>query len=220
MRTVRGQDPRGGHVRLYWRLIDSSAWRALSFSQQALYIALRRRLTANSNGNIDASLAGLRSQGFEIASSSLAAGLQALIAVGLIAVTRPGGWVGRGQAIPVLYRFTDDPSHEWRALHIPAYKATDDWRRFATVAEAKAAITVAVNEGKARHAKAKQDREAKTAIVATTAAAEKNRRLEKPHRLDSKNKSGSTRISKPEAISSFEIRVGRRNEELAQSLVH
>ncbi len=38
------QDPRGGHVRIYWSILDSPAWRALSFSQQALYIACRRKL--------------------------------------------------------------------------------------------------------------------------------------------------------------------------------
>lgn len=220
MSKHRMSDPRGGHVRLYWAITDSPAWRALSFSQQALYVAIRRRLTSNSNGNIEASAAGLRKQGFEIATSSLASGLQALIAVGLIAVTRPGGWVGRGQAIATLYRFTDEPSHEWPTRHIPAYKATDDWRRFATVDEAKAAIATAAAAGKSRHAKARQARATKGATKAEVDSTGKIYRLEKSHRLDSKNKISSTRNSKPETISGAEFRVDSGLHDFAASLIH
>lgn len=220
MSKHRMSDPRGGHVRLYWTVTDSPAWKALSFSQQALYVAMRRRLTSNSNGNVAASVGMLREQGFEIASSSLATGLQALIAVGLIAVTRPGGWVGRGQAIPTLYRFTDEASHEWRAKHIQAYKATDEWRRFATVDEARAAIATAAAEGKHRHAKAKQARATKGATNAEADSTGKIYRLEKSHRLDSKNKIGSTRNSKSETIAGAEFRVGGGLHDFAASLIH
>ena len=37
-------DPRGGHVRVYWALIDSPAWSALSATDQRAYVALRRPL--------------------------------------------------------------------------------------------------------------------------------------------------------------------------------
>ncbi len=220
MSKHRMSDPRGGHVRLYWAITDSPAWKALSFSQQALYVAMRRRLTSNSNGNVAASVGMLREQGFKIAPSSLATGLQALIAVGLIAVTRPGGWVGRGQAIPTLYRFTDEPSHEWRTLHIQAHKVTDDWRRLATVVEAKAAITVAAEEGRARHASATRQREARQAANKVAVLEEKNHRLEKLHRLNSKNDSGSTRKMKAEPISGAEFRVGSTPCDFAASLIH
>lgn len=220
MTKQRIADPRGGHVRVYWDIIDSPAWKALSFSQKALYVALRRRLTLNSNGNIEASAAGLRKHGFDISSSALAAGLQALITVGLIAVTRAGGWVGRGQAIATLYRFTDDPSHEWRTLHIPAYKATNNWQRFATVSDATSAIAAAAADGKARHEQRKRERETKTPVAAQSDRVEKIRRLEKLHRFDSKNESGSIRKTKPGAISGAEFRVDSRKANLAASLIH
>lgn len=220
MSKQRMADPRGGHVRLYWEIMDSHAWKALSFSQQALYVAMRRRLTSNSNGNITASIAGLREYGFEIAPSSLASGLRALIAVGLIAVVRPGGWVGRGQVIPTLYRFTDEASHEWPKNDVPAYKATNDWQRFATLNEVKAAIAAAVVESETRHNKRLAGRKRKAEAGEKAELAEKNHRFEKPHRFDSKNGTGPIRKMKPEAISGAEIRIGRRNAELAQSLVH
>ena len=202
------QDPRGGHVRIYWNVVDSVAWKALSFSQQALYVAMRRRLTSNSNGNISATVSTLRQQGFDISSSALASGLRALLAVGLIATTRSGGAVGRGQVIATLYRFTDDVSHEWRAHHIPAFKSTNEWRRFELVSEALTAIKDADEAASVEHAK-KQ-----------SLSAEKKRRLEIHERTDLKFRTESTRNSRPEAFSGAEIRVVRRSAELAQSFVH
>jgi len=150
MRRGKFVDPRGAHVRLHWRLLDSPAWNALLFSQQALYVACRRKLTSNNNGNLEFTLSALRERGFT-SSSTLASGLRALVAVGLIAVTREGGRVGRGQTIPVLYRFTDEVAHEWRKLEIPAYQATDDWRKFESIADARGAIDAAEQRSHVKH---------------------------------------------------------------------
>ena len=202
------QVPRGGHVRMYWGLLDSPAWKALGLSQQALYVTVRRRLTSNSNGNICATVGTLGKQGFEISSSALASGLRALLAVGLIAATRAGGKVGRGQVIASLYRFTDEPSHEWRAHHIQAFKATNEWRRFDLMSEALTAIKEADDEASAAHAKQKCQ------------TAEKKRRLEIRDRTDSNFRIEPTRNSRPEAFLGMEIRAVKRSTELAQSLVH
>ncbi len=100
-------DLRGGHVRLYWELVDSVAWRALSWADRGLYIAMRRKLLATNNGNIEATLGTLRHAGVT-SSASLAKGLRALMTAGFIAKTRQGG-VAYGTKVCSLYRFTDEP---------------------------------------------------------------------------------------------------------------
>jgi hypothetical protein len=147
-------DPRGAHARLYWDMIDSPAWSALSFSQQALYVACRRLLTSNNNGNLHFSLKRMSEYGF-VSPSTLANGLRGLIATGFIAVTREGGNVRRGQAIPTLYRFTDYPCHEWRKLGIPMQSATNEWRQFQSNEQAQKAIESAEARASAAHAERK-----------------------------------------------------------------
>lgn len=199
MARHRPKDQRGGHVRIYWALVDSPAWIALSFSQQALYIACRRKLTANSNGNLAFTLAGLAAQGFAASSSTLASGLRALQAVGFIAVTREGGKVNRGQAIPTLYRFTDEASHEWVKLDIPMTKPTNEWQQFATVQTATHAINAAELKAREDHARTVAAREQR--------ALEKNSPIQKSKRDSSKFKAEPIRNSKPGAFSGFENRI-------------
>ena len=124
------KDPRGGHVRIYWSMLDSPAWRALTHSERAIYVACRWKLTSNNNGNLAFTLAGLREQGLTVSSSTLASGLRVLQLVGIIAVTREGGKVNRGQALATLWRFTDEPAHQYIKLDIPATKPTNEWLRF------------------------------------------------------------------------------------------
>jgi hypothetical protein len=88
MAKAKFKDPRGGHCRVYWDILDSPAWAALQFSSQAIYMAARRRLTANSNGDIAITLNYLSERGVTDSSSTLANALRELLAVGLIAVTR------------------------------------------------------------------------------------------------------------------------------------
>jgi len=138
----KSSDPRGGHIRLYWALVDSMAWRALGWADQGLYIAMRRKLGATNNGNIEATLGGSNGgmRHFGITSSaSLSKGLRALMAVGLIAKTRQGH-LSQGRRTCNLFRFTDEPVLEMPKLGIAAMKATNEWRDFATLAAAKAAI--------------------------------------------------------------------------------
>jgi hypothetical protein len=190
------KDPRGPHLRVYWALLDSPAWFALNFSQRALYIACRRKLTSNANGNLAFTLAGLPEQGFTASSSTLASGLRALQAVGFIAVTREGGKVNRGQAIPTLYRFTDEPCHEWVKLDIPMMKATNDWQQLVTIAAATTAIETTELKAKTHHATAKAEREKRDA--------QKNLPIRKSKRDGSKFKAAPIRNSKPRAFSGFE----------------
>ena len=183
-------------MRIYWSIVDSPAWFALSFSQRALYIACRRKLTSNFNGNLAFTHAGMAEQGFAVSSSTLAGGLRALQAVGLIAVTREGGKVNRGQAIPTLYMFTDEDCHEWMKLHIPMTKASNQWRQFATVQAASEAIQAAESKARIDHAASVALREQR--------AIEKNSPIRKLKRDDSKFKAAPIRNSKPRAFSGFE----------------
>ncbi|RYH63566.1 MAG: hypothetical protein EON54_07920, partial [Alcaligenaceae bacterium] len=90
MTRKRPPDTRGGHSRVYWELQDSMAWRALAFSSVALYMAMRRKLQATNNGNIEATITTLRHAGFNVP-ATLAKALRELQAVGLISKTRQGG---------------------------------------------------------------------------------------------------------------------------------
>ena len=140
-------DPRGGHIRLYWDVTDSMAWRALSWAEKGLYLAMRRKLYSTNNGNIEATLTTLRHAGVT-SPTSLAKGLRALQAVGLIAKTRQGG-IAFGTKVCSLYRFTDEQVYEQTKVGIKPCKVTNEWQQFKTLAEARAAL-------KAAHAAAKR----------------------------------------------------------------
>jgi len=133
------KDPRGGHVRLYWDLLDSNAWRALSATDQRVYVALARQLRSTNNGDLALPLSIARHHGVT-SKTTLAKSLRALQAVGLIAVTRSGGAARGGQRLPTLYRTTDLPVLDMPGKHVDAQKASFAWRQFGTIAQAEAAI--------------------------------------------------------------------------------
>ena len=138
-RSKRPSDPKGGHVRIYWELLDSAAWRSLSYASQSLYVLLRRKLLGTNNGNISATLGDLKHYGWK-SSSTLANALKELQTLGLLAVTRQGG-IAFGQKVCTLYRFTDVDVYEHPKLGIAPIAATNDWKRFATLADAETALT-------------------------------------------------------------------------------
>ena len=131
-------DPRGGHVRLYWSLIDSIAWRAIGYTSQSVYIVMRRRLQSTNNGNISAALGDMKHYGIST-SATLAKALRELQTVGLIAVTRQGG-IAYGRQVCSLYRFTDEPVFEHPKVGVKAQQATNDWQRFTKLTEAAGAL--------------------------------------------------------------------------------
>jgi hypothetical protein len=131
-------DPRGGHIRLYWTLTDSPAWRALSHVDVRVYIAMRRRLGKTNNGDIDATLGTMR--GFGIKSgATLAKSLRALETLGFIAKTRQGGIANGGKRCS-LYRFTDEATFDIPKAGHKATPATNEWQRFASIAQAQAVL--------------------------------------------------------------------------------
>lgn len=138
----RAKDPRGGHVRLYWELMDSNAWRCLSATDQRCYVALLRNLRSTNNGDLSLAFSTARTHGIK-SQTTLAKGMRALGAVGLIAVTRRGGCKPGGQRLPTLYRITDQPCYEVPSKHISASKATNEWKEVKTLAQGRAMIRAA-----------------------------------------------------------------------------
>ncbi len=132
--------------------------------------------------------------------------------MGLIATTRDGGRVARGQTIPSLYRFTDEDSHEWRKLALPAFRATNEWQKFATVEAASEAIKAADLAAMKRFEPIKLERERRKR--------EKNSSIQKLNRHDSDFEVAAIQKVKPKAISDTRFRIGTRSAELAQSFVH
>lgn len=132
------KDPRGGHIRLYWEIHDSAAWRALSHADVRVYLALRRKLGSTNNGDINATLAELRHAGIS-SSSTLSTALHRLEALGLIAKTRQGG-IAFGGKLCSLYRFTDVETFDIAKAGVRAGRATNEWQQFKNVAEARAAV--------------------------------------------------------------------------------
>ena len=138
-------DPRGGHLRLYWDTIDSHAWRCLSKADKNVYLALQRHLRSTNNGDLSLPLSVARQHG--IASpATLAKSLRALVAVGLISITRKGGCSRGGQKLPTLYRFTDREAYAVPMKHIEASKATNEWKLISTLGRGREAIRQAEAE--------------------------------------------------------------------------
>ena len=138
-----GHDKRPGkieaHIRVNLSLLDSHAFIALDWTARALFLDLRHRMRGTNNGNISAALSELRNRGWN-SSATLVKALRQLEAVGLLRKTRQTIGVMRGSKVCNLYRFTDMEVYERAKLGIPAMKATDDYKTFKTLGEAKQAI--------------------------------------------------------------------------------
>jgi hypothetical protein len=131
-------DPRGGHIRLYWSLFDSVAWRALTHADIRVYLAMRRRLGKTNNGDISATLALMKHAGIN-SSSTLAAALSRLQALGFIEQTRRGG-IASGGKMCSLYRFTDEPTLDIGKIGQKGRAATNEWQQFSSISHARAAL--------------------------------------------------------------------------------
>jgi len=127
------------HTRVPLKVLDSPAWRVLSFSEKALYIDMRAKVRSTNNGNINATLSEMKHRGWS-SSATLWKGLKTLEHMGLISRTRAGG-IGAMSKICNLYRFTDMPVLEFPKLRINEIPATNDYIKIDSVKEAKARIT-------------------------------------------------------------------------------
>lgn len=129
-------DPRGGHVRMYWDILDSNAWRCLSATDQRAYVAICRQVRSTNNGDLSLPLSVARTHGIT-SPATLAKSLRALLAVGLIAVTRKGGCACGGQRQATLYRLTDRDCYEVPAKLIEASRPRNEWRAVKTLAQGR-----------------------------------------------------------------------------------
>jgi hypothetical protein len=137
-RSAIPKDPRGGHVRLYWAILDSPAWRVLTHADVRVYLALRRKLKQTNNGDINATLTEMRHAGIS-SSSTLSSALRRLEALGFIGKTRQGG-IAFGGKLCSLYRFTDEPTFDIAKAGVRSGPATNEWSKFDNMAEARAAV--------------------------------------------------------------------------------
>lgn len=147
------KDPRGGHVRFYWDILDSNAWRCLSAADQRAYVSMRRALLSFNNGDISFPFTTAKQFGISN-ESTLAKSLRALVAVGLIRITRSGGCKRGGQREVTLYRFTDEEVFSQPKKFVEACRPTNEWKAVTTLAMGRALITQA--EADARQAWAKE----------------------------------------------------------------
>ncbi|MEJ2802008.1 hypothetical protein WAE61_09020 [Comamonadaceae bacterium PP-2] len=122
------------------------AWRALSFSAVALYVAMRRKLLSTNNGNIEATIATMRHAGFG-SPTTLSKGLRELQVVGLIAMTRQGG-IASGTKLCSLYRFTDVEVFSMPKVGVVQCAPSNEWRHFKTLVEAERAIATSHDDAK------------------------------------------------------------------------
>lgn len=137
-RNAQPKDPRGGHVRLYWAILDSPAWRVLTHADVRVYLALRRKLGKTNNGDINATLTEMRHAGIS-SSSTLSSALRRLEVLGFVEKTRQGG-ITYGGKLCSLYRFTDEPTFEIPKAGVRSGPASNEWNRFKNMAEARAAL--------------------------------------------------------------------------------
>lgn len=138
-------DPRGHHIRIYSDLYDSLAFQALSPHDVLTYLALLRDLKGTNNGDLSLPLTKAKSRGIGH-HVTLARSLRALVAVGLIALTRKGGCAKGGKKLVNLYRVTDREVFAMPLKFIEACPPTNDWKNIKSVADAKALIARAEAE--------------------------------------------------------------------------
>ena len=94
-------------------MLDCPAWIVLPPAAKVLWLDLRRQLNSYNNGDICCALSVLRKRGWT-STSKLARSKFALMGLGFIAVTRPGGFA-MGKHVPTLFRFTDVETLEFQS---------------------------------------------------------------------------------------------------------
>lgn len=130
---------RGRFLNIPQKLIESHAYRALDWTSRCLFIDLRTKYNGYNNGNINASLASLRAQGW-VSSATLSKCLRQLESVGLIQKTRKTVGVENGSKMCNLYRFTDLPVNDHPKQGIAASGETNDYLFIKSLMAAKELI--------------------------------------------------------------------------------
>lgn len=147
-------DPNGGHIRLYWTVFESPAWKALTPQQRLAYIAIQRFLNSSNNGTLHLTLKEAKHAGIK-SSATLAKALRNLVAVGLLSVTREGGCERDGERLPTLYAVTHLPVYDQPRHLVDARKPTHDWKGVGSISHARGLIRQANERAKEGHEKKK-----------------------------------------------------------------
>jgi predicted transcriptional regulator len=159
---------------MYWDILDSPAWKALTAMDQRCYMALLRQHRSFNNGDLSLPFSYAKFHAIN-SETTLAKSLRALVAVGLIALTRRGGSTRDGKKHPNLYRLTDYPVAEMSAKHVQAQIATHEWKKVPSKGLAKSLIAAAerhrkraANEGTSETETAPQKMKAETPKTAAS----------------------------------------------------
>lgn len=127
--TRRGQSlakatTKNPYAAIEHRVIDSSAYIALTFSARSLLIELTRQLTKDNNGHLQATFSYMGRRGFS--ENTLSRAIQELIAHGLIYRARSGGY----QQGAAQYAVTWLPVKNRQGLFLDGFKpfAWRDWQ--------------------------------------------------------------------------------------------
>ena len=139
------KDPLGQHVRVYYRLMDSHAWRALSPVARALWLDMARQAGATRNGLIGTHLrnsqgdrSGLHGRGWSSHHTVLRAARE-LECLGFIFREVQGGKCGGGKT-PTLWSLTHLDVNDSPHKGVHAHKATHDYQRWQSVEQAQEAL--------------------------------------------------------------------------------
>lgn len=139
------KDPLGAHVRAYYRLMDSHAWRALSPSARALWLDLARQAGATRNGLIGTHLqasqgdrSGLHGRGWGSHHTVLRA-VRELECLGFARREVQGGICAGGRT-PTLWSLTHLDVYDSPHRGVHAHAATHDYARWQSVEQAREAL--------------------------------------------------------------------------------
>ncbi|OZB45958.1 MAG: hypothetical protein B7X31_00050 [Thiomonas sp. 13-66-29] len=139
------KDPLGQHVRVYYRLMDCHAWRALPPAARALWLDLCRQAGATKNGTCGTHLkdsqgdrSGLHGRGWASHHTVLRAARE-LECLGFIEKEVQGGKAGGGKT-PNLWSLTHLDVFDMPHKGIKAHSARHTYQRWQSVEQAREAL--------------------------------------------------------------------------------
>jgi hypothetical protein len=131
------------YISVSLKLMNSPAYIALDRCAQALFFDLRTKFKGDwNNGDINAALTELKHRGWS-SETTLAKALRQLQATGFIVATRRTVGVENGSKVCNLYRFTDHDVRAQPKVGIEAMRATHDYQKIETLADARRIVKAA-----------------------------------------------------------------------------
>ncbi len=154
----KAADPLGQHIRVYYRLMDSHAWRALPATARALWLDLARQAGATRNGLCGTHLkpsqgdrSGLHGRGWTSHHTVLRAARE-LECLGFIELEVRGG-IASGGKTPSLWSLTHLDVFDSPHKGVKAHQARHTYQRWQSVEQATQALRKLHAENKSKRQK-------------------------------------------------------------------